>query len=231
MAEELFLKGDYRETAKACEDILYLARRYRSKKRYLDRMHYLAGVSYLKLNNTRSAKAHLSKIISEYANSSLIDDAHLALAEAHFLEEDYDEAGRLLTHYVRTYPNEPSASQAYLRLGQIAQKRGGWEEAKYYFDKVKKDYPLSFEAKLAPSLVDEEDTFFSVQLGYFSSLDNAKKLKRKLEKKGYSLYIIEVRSAGSTFYRVRAGKLSSRAEAKHLANKLKKEGFEAKIYP
>jgi len=229
-AEEFFLKGDYRSVVEVCDDIFYLTQRYPSQKRYLGQLYYFAGVTHLKLNNLEKAKLYLGRIISRHKNSRLLPDAYVALAEAYFMDEDYDKAGELLTYYTRTYPRGASAPQAYLRLGQIAQKKGNWEEAKYRFGKVKKDFPLSFEAKLIPSS-EEEDFFFAVQMGYFNRLDNAKKLKKRLEKKGYSPYIVEIRSSQSTFYRVKIGKLESKTEARYLVNKLKKQGFDAKVYP
>ena len=141
------------------------------------------------------------------------------------------KATELLLYHIRNYPTSSSLPQAYLRLGQIAQKGGRWEEAKFYFDKIKEEFPLSFEAKFVPSAAAAEESFFTVQLGSFGDLDNARKLKNELEGKDYSPYIVEVKDAESTFYRVRVGKLNSKAEAEYLAGELKKKGFEAKIYP
>jgi len=229
--EENFLKGDYKNAVKASEDILYLSRRYSASNRYLDDLYYFAGIAHLKLNNTEKAKYYLNKIIAQRKNSKFYSDAHLALAEAYFLGEDYVKSSELFLGYVRTYPANPSTPKAYLRLGQIAQKKGTWEEAKYYFDKVKSDFPLSFEAEFVPADLSEGMFYFTIQLGSFGDLGNARKLRGKLKKKGYTPYIVEVRSSDSTFYRVRVGKLESRTEAQHLANRLKKEGFQVKIYP
>lgn len=230
-AEELFLKGDYKGVVKVCQDIFYLAKKFPSKRRSLDKLYYLAGASCLKVDNIAHAKLYLNKIISNYKRSKLLPDAYLALAEVHFQDRDYTEATRLLLLYLRTYPTGPSIPQAYLRLGQIAQKQGRWEESKYYFDKIKKDFPLSFEARLIPSLSSEEDFFFTVQVGSFNNLENARELKKKLEKGRYSPYIVEARSSGSTFYRVRVGRFKTKTEARHLAKELKKQGFQTKIYP
>jgi len=230
-AEELFLKGDYKGVTRACEDIFYIARRYKSKRGHLDKLYYIAAVSYLKLNDTTSSRAYLYKIISSYSNSTLVPDAYLALGDAYYTDEDYDESSNMYMHFTRTYPRDPSVPQAYLRLGQIARKLGRREEAKYYLDKVREDYPMSFEAKITPLVSSGSGGYFSVQLGYFSSIDNARKLKNELERKGYYPYIVEVRSSGNTYYRVRIGKEDSRVEAKYLAEKLRKQGFEAKIHP
>lgn len=230
-AEEFFLKGDYRNAIKACEDILYLARQYSGKDRYSDDLYYLAGVSSLKTGELEKAKYYLNKIVSYHKNSSLYADACIALADAYFLDEDHDKALEILLKYIRSYPSNPSTPQAYLRLGQIAQKKGTWEEAKYYFDKIKEDFPLSFEAEFVPSGANEDIFYFAVQLGSFNNLDNARTLTKDLENKGYDPYIAEVRSSDSTFYRVRVGKLESRTEAQYLANRLKKDGFQVKIYP
>jgi len=229
--EESFLKGDYKNSVKVSEDILYLSKRYSAGNRYLDDLYYFAGIAHLKLNNTEKAKYYLNKIISKYKNSKFYPDAYLALAEAYFLGGDYAKSSELFLGYARTYPVNPSTPKAYLRLGEIAQKRGTWEEAKYYFGKVKNDFPLSFEAEFVPAGLNEDMFYFTIQLGSFGNLGNARKLAGKLKKKGYTPYIVEVRSSNSTLYRVRVGKVESRTEARYLADKLKRQGFQVKIYP
>jgi len=230
-AEEAFLRGDYRSAARICDDLLYIAHKYKGRKKYLIKIYYYGGIAHLKLNNISKAKAHLGTIVSDYRRSDIIADAYAALAEAYYKDGDYAKAGELLRHYLRNYPLNPSAVQAYFKLGQVAQKEGRWEEAKYYFDKVKKDFPMSFEAQLIPQVSDIEDFSFAVQLGSFKSLENARGLKARLKKKGYSPYIVEVRSSQSLFYRVRTGRLRSRIDAQSLADKLKRDGFEARIHP
>ena len=88
-AEDFFLKGDYKNAVKVCEDILYLGKRYSAGKRYSDDLFYVAGISYLKLNEPERAKYYLNKVVSQHKNSNLYDEAYLALAEAFFLSEDY----------------------------------------------------------------------------------------------------------------------------------------------
>ncbi|PIU41040.1 MAG: hypothetical protein COS99_06805 [Candidatus Omnitrophica bacterium CG07_land_8_20_14_0_80_42_15] len=231
--EDAFLKGDYLGAVKKCDDILYLSKRYRSRKNTQDKFYYFAGIAYLKLDNPAKAKLYLNNIIREGKRSDLAPDACLAFAEAYFLEENYDEAAKCLLEYTKTYPTNNSLPEAYLKLGQVYQKMGRWEESKFYFDRIKKDFPLSFEASLAPSTSSSngENFFFSVQLGVFNNLDNAKKLKKDLEDKGYFPYIVEVKSEGETSYRLRVGKLKSKTEAESLASELKKKGFDTKVCP
>lgn len=237
-AEELFLSGDYKSVLQTCEDIFYLAGRpaspaggHKLRKKNMDELYYFAGVSCLKLNNTSRARLYLTEILSKYAGSRLIPDAYLGIAESYYLEKDYPEASKYLLDYTRKYPSHESMPQAYLRLGQIAQKEGRWEEATLYFGKIRKEFPSSLEATLIPQGTDEESLFFTVQTGSFNKVENARKLKKDLERKGHSPYIEEVTSSGKTFFRVRIGKFESRKEAEQLSRKLKKQGYKTKIYP
>jgi tetratricopeptide (TPR) repeat protein len=197
----------------------------------MDEVRYLAGISYLRLNDLARAKLHLRQLVSRgtHTRSTVLGDAHIALAEVYFLSGSFAEAAELLQVYTKEYPHGPSRAQAYLRLGQIAQKKGRREEAQRLFAKLKSDYPLSFEATLIPA-TEGGGAFFSVQVGVFRRLGNAQKLKRKLERKGHSPYIIETRRSRSTDYSVRVGSFATETEANRLAITLRKQGFETKVH-
>jgi cell division septation protein DedD len=65
-----------------------------------------------------------------------------------------------------------------------------------------------------------------VQLGSFSSRDNAKRLAADLERKGFKATISPLTaSGGKTLYRVRTGGFKTREEAAQLASRLAGAGF------
>ena len=65
---------------------------------------------------------------------------------------------------------------------------------------------------------------FAVQLGSFSSRDNAVGFAGSLQKGGYEVFVIRGSSANGSVYRVYAGPRDTRTAAEELATKLKKEG-------
>jgi hypothetical protein len=58
-------------------------------------------------------------------------------------------------------------------------------------------------------------TFFTIQLGAFASPAHLEPLPKRLEEKGYPVYVVDVRKAdGSTLFKLRMGHYASLAEAK-----------------
>ncbi len=65
---------------------------------------------------------------------------------------------------------------------------------------------------------------FAVQLGSFSSHDNANKLVREMTAKGFAAFIAPITSNGRELYRVRVGPARDRAAAEALATQLRRIG-------
>jgi DedD protein len=68
------------------------------------------------------------------------------------------------------------------------------------------------------------DKGFAVQLGSFSSRDNAVGFASSVKKSGYPVFVVQGAVAGGSVYRVYAGPRDSRSEAEKLAGQLAKEG-------
>ncbi len=62
-----------------------------------------------------------------------------------------------------------------------------------------------------------------VQVGSFSSLDNAKKLRDKLRARGYVTFVDRIQRGGKTFYRVRVGPEVKQSAAEEVRDKLNKK--------
>ncbi|MCX5708121.1 MAG: SPOR domain-containing protein [Candidatus Omnitrophica bacterium] len=69
----------------------------------------------------------------------------------------------------------------------------------------------------------------SIQVGAFSSAENARKLTLKLKAQGYASYISLAESFNKKIYKVRIGGFSSLQEAKDAEIKLKTKGYPTKI--
>jgi DedD protein len=72
---------------------------------------------------------------------------------------------------------------------------------------------------------------FVVQLGTFSSRDNADRLARDMKTKGFSAFVVPVASNGRELFRVRVGPTRDRASAESLAAELKRAGQSGSIVP
>jgi DedD protein len=65
---------------------------------------------------------------------------------------------------------------------------------------------------------------FAVQLGSFSSRDNANRLVRDMTAKGFAAFVAPIKSNGRELYRVRVGPARDRAAAEALATQLRRIG-------
>ena len=72
---------------------------------------------------------------------------------------------------------------------------------------------------------------FVVQLGSFSSKQNAEKLTRDMTAKGFATFIAPITTNGRELYRVRVGPTRDRASAEALAAQLKRMGQSGSIVP
>jgi len=66
-----------------------------------------------------------------------------------------------------------------------------------------------------------------VTAGSFTEEDNARRQAQKLEQRGYSPFITEIRNQGITYHRVNVRTFSSRDDAEELAQKMREDGFVA----
>lgn len=72
---------------------------------------------------------------------------------------------------------------------------------------------------------------FSVQLGSFQSRDNARRLVKEMQGKGFTAFVLEGGGKSGKLYRVRVGPVADRAAATALAAKLRSAGQPGSIVP
>jgi DedD protein len=72
---------------------------------------------------------------------------------------------------------------------------------------------------------------FAVQLGSFSSRDNADRLVRDMTAKGFAAFVAPITSKGRELYRVRVGPTRDRPQAEALAAQLRRIGQVGSIVP
>ena len=72
-------------------------------------------------------------------------------------------------------------------------------------------------------------TGWVVQLGSFSSQQNARQLADKVGGSGFPVFLMELDRSGKKLYRVRVGPRDTRAQATELAGRLKKAGYSGQV--
>jgi tetratricopeptide (TPR) repeat protein len=228
-----FLSGDYKSAITEGEKILSSSE---NSTPGLDELYLILGQSYMKDGNLLRAADIFQIIINEYNSSPLKEQAKLSLADTYFLRQDLDRAKLYYEKIINDNPNTELKPDIYYRLSEVGFRKGDTREGKEYLDKLKQEFPSSPQLSLDKDLssisgVPVSDLYYTVQVGYFSKIENANNLTQRLVKKGYPAYTQESASEGKISYRVRVGKTSQRPEIVDLENKLSKEGYPTKIFP
>lgn len=220
--EWLLLQEDYPTLSVRAES---LAASY-PKAEYL----YLSGLGYLKNSKYDEARKQWNEIVRHYPRSLERKKAEIRIGDSYFLEGKIEGA---LKYYLSCYKNDrKSPWRPYLlyRLGECYQKTGNNKESQWSFDQLANQYPNSPEASWVKSQL-KGDSFFTVQVGAFSSNKNAYRMERLLREKGFRCYVAESQENGKPFYRVRVGRMTTHEEAERLEAQLREYGFATKIFP
>jgi len=223
-----FLEGDYKGAILEGEKLI-------AQDPHSDELYYILGLSYLKDGNYLRASDIFEIILKEFKNSAFCGEAKIGLGDTYFLRSDFAKAKDYYKDLINSNPETKLKAVVYYRLSQIQAKLGDTQQAKVYLDKLKQDFPLNLESRLNKDLCyfldSASDIYYTIQVGSFSNITNAKNLTGELIQNGYPAYIEEINFQGIQTYRVRIGKLPTRQEAVNLERKLSQKGYPTKICP
>jgi len=247
-----FLEGGYKLCIKEGEKLLAQA----SSGKDLEELYYILGLSYLKDGNYLRAADIFEIILQEFPKSKFEQEAKLGLADSYFVRRDYPKAESIYLEMLKNSPQSKLKSALYYRLSQLGKRTADPQKKQKYLLKLKSEFPQSPEVlsekelfpitnnsavilnnSSAPVKVDNLNNaeiisgWYSVQVGAFSSLNNAKSVVLKLKAQGFSVYIAQQRAANKNIYKVRVGGFSSQKEAKTAEKELKARGYSTKIIP
>ncbi len=217
-AQKDYLLGDYSEAIRKARAL-----------RETDASLYFLGLAHIKTAEYLRARGYLGKLTRNFSRSQFYESGLIKLADSYFLEGNNQKAKKLYQKIEKEHFFSGNMSLVFLRLAQIAARQGNWEEKNEYLELIKKKYPQSSEIKFVKRLMSYGD-FFTVQVGAFSSLKNARTLREDL-KPSYQSYITEDKNSKVTLYKVRVGKFKKRFVAEKTAKELSKQGYPARIYP
>jgi tetratricopeptide (TPR) repeat protein len=158
------------------------------------------------------------------------------------LTTDGTEAAKLYQNIVDNFPKSEWADDALYKLYQYYYSIGLYKTADQKLTQLKEEYPFSTYATEKNLVVEEKPTVkekpadvkpkgtvqkfatnFTIQVGAFSTLQNAGELKAKFEKEGYPSNIFTIVSHGKKLHKVWVGEFQTYNEAKEFAAKVKKK--------
>jgi tetratricopeptide (TPR) repeat protein len=174
-----------------------------ARDEYSSELYYFLGVSYLKEGNYQRSSDNFKIVINNFKDSKFKEESRIGLADTYLLREDFSNARRLYKELIDENPKIKFKEQISSRLSDI-------------------------EAKNTIGLrYDLPGPYYSVQVGSFSSINNARNFTQKLVNSGYPAYMEGSKPA----YRVKVGKIKTRSQAEQLSKKLSRQGYPTKICP
>jgi len=156
------------------------------------------------------------------------------------LTTDGTEAAKLYQNIVDNFPKCEWGDDALYKLYQYYYSIGLYKTADQKLTQLKEEYPFSAyaaeknttvgdkqAAKEKPTVMKPKGnvpkfaTNFTVQVGAFSTLQNAGELKAKFEKEGFQSNIFTIMSNGKKLYKVWVGEFQTYDEAKKFTVEIK----------
>jgi tetratricopeptide (TPR) repeat protein len=235
-----YLNGEYKIAISEGEKILLTSVNHGG----FDELYYYLGLSYLKDSNYVRAEDMFGRVIVELKDSKFTGQAKLALGDTYFMQGEFEKAEALYNELLDAQDTKLKPAVLY-RLSQIAMKKGDRAKSSQYLKSLKDDYPFCLEAKLdkevsvvtnkavpesAPLDV-PSGPVYSVQVGFFSSKENAQNFTKELKDNDIPAYVEEDTVDSKVSYRVKVGKLKTRQEALDLQKQLAGKGYSTKICP
>ncbi|MCA9406502.1 MAG: SPOR domain-containing protein [Candidatus Omnitrophica bacterium] len=194
-------------------------------------VQYYIGLSAVRLGSYLEARQIFQDLSREKTPQNLQDKVLLGLFDSYYMNEEYEEALKVINRLLKQSPKSEFLSLIYLKAARSNLKLAQWEQAKDYLKRITTRFPNSFEYHVARQLL-EEKQYFTVQVGAFLDREHAEKLLKKLKQKNEYGYIVETTDRQDRkFYRVRVGELASISDANRLKDHLSSNGFPAQVYP
>ena len=152
------------------------------------------------------------------------------------LTSDGSQAVKIFQSVVDNFPRSGWADDALYRTYQYYYSIGSYKTAAQKYDKLRQDYPNSpyltherprsinreADAVEKPRLTaGSEGGTFAVQVGAFSTAENASKQKRFFHNVGYPVEILNKVKRGKSYYLVWIGSFKSYDEARKFRNEMK----------
>ncbi|MEI8012732.1 MAG: tetratricopeptide repeat protein [Candidatus Omnitrophota bacterium] len=225
--ETAIIQEDYKKARELAKE---------SRKAYLlrddaARAGYYLGLCFLRLGDYPQAHDVFKQVLHDRPVDEIYEKASIGVIDTLYLQGFYENARKEAVALMNRQRHSGMMSLIYLKVARANLRLSQWAKAHEFLEKIIKEYPRSFESKLALQLL-EEKQYFAVQVGAFIDKGHAEQLMRDLiDRREYS-YIVETTAPdGRLFYRVRVGRITALKDALELEAKLSGLGYPTRIYP
>ena len=193
-----------------------------------------SGVLFLKAVLTEDGESALKQykyILENFPKSTYAPQAAMRIGEYFYARGLYTQCASLLKNIPAQYPRYPQMQRLTDLMINSFNAIGEADSARYYSLIIKSMFPTietNIEAtddKLSQVFSFKKKTKslgpYVVQIGAFSSRDNAKRLKLQVSQLGHDVSINKVDSNGKTFFAVRINRYKSKRKAEEIGKDIK----------
>lgn len=192
--------------------------------RYRPTMLRLYALATDEIGKKDAADRHLDLLTRENENRVEGDIGRLEKARRLYDAEEYAAAQKICRALIKSKNDEAVAPALYL-LSSYSFRQKKIDDAILYYNILKESYPEAVglddlvsgfsDMKLSGGGDAEKitGTFYSVQVGVYSVRDNAREMKKRMEKYGQPLDIQEKTITNKKYYVVYVGKFNSSDDA------------------
>lgn len=110
---------------------------------------YQSAFNLLKQGRYSESITAFSNFLRDYAGGSFEDNAQYWLAEASYVNRDFDTALGDFSKVIEKYPQSPKIPGAMLKMGYIHYEKQNWDEVKRILHELRSNYPATTESLLA----------------------------------------------------------------------------------
>jgi tol-pal system protein YbgF len=109
---------------------------------------YQSAFNLLKQGRYPESIKAFSAFLKNYPGGSYEDNAQYWLAEASYVNRDFDTALQDFSKVLINYPKSSKVPGAMLKMGYIFYEKKAWDKAREVLQRLQNDYPGSTEARL-----------------------------------------------------------------------------------
>jgi len=214
LAVSFFVLGQYQQA------LLYLRQiKPISRLRHAHAL-YLAGLSNMALRKYKQARQNFNQVLESYGDTEWAGLSLVGAGESALALKDTTAALSAFDRYLREYPQGDLTHIVLMQKSKALQAQGMEEESARMLHELVTRYTETYEAEKAKRKLCEVQKKFTIQVGAFSKAEYARKLVKRLRRKGYNAYILVVRNGNEVFNQVRVGSYTTREFSEKIAKKL-----------
>ncbi len=151
-ADHLYEQGDYYRAITEYERVVFFFPKHPLAKT----AQYQIAMSYYKGEKLTQAIDRFRALSDQYRGEQIGRKSLFMLAETYYQKKDYDQAINVLDIFLSSFPDDPQADAARIKMGLSYLRQGDWQRAADEFQKLPPGAPLH---KQAGELVEESKKY------------------------------------------------------------------------